>query len=143
MDVALINYQTIVHDYTMDFVTYHTNTKPTVFDTLLSRRAPKTQFFYTTLKNITDLSYTGKCGLAVYIEYPVPVNSIFQAVKSIEGQFNLLNRGEIEKTYTMSVILVTKHDWSARFEKYMPQYPYMDFPQLDYDVLNTRKNSVL
>lgn len=143
MDALLVDYQTLVQDYTMDFVTYRAHTKPTVFDTLLSKRLMKSQLVRTAIKNVTDLSYAVKYGLAVSIEYTIPFNATIQAIKSIEGYFNLLNRGEVEKTYAMSMILVTEHDWSARFEKYMPQYPYMDFPQLNYDVLNTRKNPVL
>jgi hypothetical protein len=143
MDVSLVNYRTLAQDYTMDFVTNHTYTKPTVFDALLSQRLIKSQLVHATIKHITDFSYTGKCGLAVGTKYTIPFGSTIQAIKSIEGHFNLLNRGEIEKAYAMSVILVTEHDWSTRFEKYMPQYPYMDFPQLDYDVLNTRKTPVL
>jgi hypothetical protein len=143
IDVSLVDYQTLVQDYAMDFKTYLTYTEPAGFDTLLARRPIAPQLVYTTIKDITDLSYAVKCGLAATTRNTIQFGSMTQAKKSVEGQFDLLGKGEIERTCSMSVVLVTGHDWSARFEKYMPQYPYMDFPQLDYDVLNTRKNPVL
>jgi hypothetical protein len=56
---------------------------------------------------------------------------------------DVLIRGPLETSYGMDTILVVQRDWGHELERVMPQYPYMDFGTINYEVLDTRKTPIL
>jgi hypothetical protein len=57
---------------------------------------------------------------------------------------DVLVRGPVENTYDMNLILVTSHvdEWGVKMEREMPQYPLQEWPQLQYEVKDSRKGDV-
>jgi hypothetical protein len=130
-------------DYTMDMVTYITkNTNVTMRPTMRTMLEHQYPTWGTIKANIAH-SMPSELMLVQRRNYSIPYGMPLQKAFDFQDWNDVLILGPVESTYGMNIVLVAEHDWSVRFEKYMPQYPYMDFPQLDYDVLDTRKTPVL
>lgn len=129
--------------YTLDYTTQDTWDVPADLDTVLKIVPDVPITMSQILMAIKDKSFANNMMLVQRYTSAMLPDLLVQQAMDFQTWHDMLLQGPVQSTYGMNLILVQEHDWSVRFEKYMPQYPYMNFDQLDYDVLDTRKTPVI